>query len=80
MTDPANTIVALVIMGSVLFLFGLFINRHPYIVTRLSEQFDAVGSETELDDVEPTDWNVKWTYRSSYLWMAIGIGMIILAV
>jgi hypothetical protein len=78
MVEP-SVIGGFVILGIVIFLFGLLQNRNPYGVARFSEQSDAVGSKTDLDSVEPADWKVNLTYWSSYLWMLVGIGMIISA-
>lgn len=78
MSEP-SVIGQLVISGIGLLILGLLQNRFPHGLSLLNEQLDSIGSRTDLDDIEPAGWRVKLTYWSSYVWLVLGIGMIILA-
>lgn len=70
--------VALSAMGAVILGYGLFGLFRPRKLATISEQIDALGSQTPFQSIEPTRLNVKMTKASSV--MAILIGTFIFAI
>lgn len=71
-------IIILFVMGMAILCYGLLGFIQPRKLAKVSEQFDALGSQTTLSSIEPTRLNVKITKISSV--MAILIGLFILAI
>lgn len=49
-----------VLLGLALVAVGVLLFRHAYLVTKLEEELDAIGSKRS-GDVEPADWHVSLT-------------------
>jgi len=49
------------VTGAALLLCGLFGATFAYAIALLSEQFDAIGSTTPTEAVEPAAWKVRLT-------------------
>ena len=56
MVEPVRTV-----FGLSLVAIGILMYRHPYYLSRLGEQLDAIGSRTRVSEVEPAGWNVFLT-------------------
>jgi hypothetical protein len=52
--------------------FGILTFRFAYGIARFSEQWDAIGSKTSWDEVEPADWNVMLTKASGLVLVGLG--------
>ena len=66
-----------VFFGLLALVGGTTIYYYAEGLTRFSEQLDAIGSKTRMEEVEPADWNVALTRFAGAVVAFVGLALVV---